>query len=480
MLDKKIRDISIQLAAVLETQKNAQLQDGSPSLEVRSGRLSRAIDTLLTNKTKLQDAMIADFGHRSRDLTNFADIASSIKALRHAQKHMRSWMRASRRHLEFPLGLIGASGTVKYQPKGVVGLISPWNFPINLTFAPLAGIFAAGNRAMIKLSEFTPATSALLAKLIGQAFNEEELYVVTGEANVAAIFASLPFDHLLFTGSTVVGKKVMLAASENLVPVTLELGGKSPVIIGESANIYKAAASIMHGKSFNAGQICVCPDYVLLKEERKDDFIEAAGAAVAKMFPSGLKDNDDYTSVRGRRHFDRMKNYIEDARSKGADIVELNPKNEDFLQQPNHKLPPTLIMGVSDDMTVMQEEIFGPLLAVRYSNNIQNAVDYVNSHPRPLALYFFGNSTKEENFVVDNTTSGGVTVNDTIMHVGQENLPLGGIGPSGMGHYSGKDGFLEFSHKKAIYRQSPFDVLKFLRPPYTAMFRKYVNFNLKN
>ena len=479
-MNKKISDVSIRLAAVLERQKTAQLQDGTPSFEIRSDRLSRAIDILLTNKTQLQDALIADFGHRSRDLTNFADITSSIKALRHARKHMRSWMRASRRHLEFPLGIIGASGKVKYQPKGVVGIISPWNFPINLTFAPLAGIFAAGNRAMIKPSEFTPATSALLAKLISQTFDEEELCVITGEAAVAATFSSLPFDHLLFTGSTVIGKDVMRAASENLVPVTLELGGKSPVIIGESADVSKAATAIMHGKSFNAGQICVCPDYVLLKEERKDDFIEAARDAIGKMFPSGIKDNDDYTSVRGQLHLDRMKNYINDARRKGADIVELNPQNEDFSQQPHHKFPPTLIMGVSDDMTVMQDEIFGPLLAVRYSNNIEDAVDYVNAHPRPLALYFFGNSAKEENFVIDNTTSGGVTVNDTIMHVGQENLPLGGIGPSGMGRYSGKDGFVEFSHEKAIYRQTSFDVLKFLRPPYSAGFRKYVNFNLKN
>ena len=477
---KKKYNTSIELTAVLEKQKNAQRTEGVPSAKLRSDRLSRAINVLLNNKTDLQDAMIADFGHRSRDLTSLADIAYSIKALRNARKHLTAWMRPSRRHLDFPLGLIGASGKVQYQPKGVVGLISPWNFPINLTFAPLAGILAAGNRAMIKPSEFTPATSELLAKLICQSYNLEELHVITGEADVAATFASLPFDHLIFTGSTAVGKHVMRAASKNLVPVTLELGGKSPVIVGDSANISKTATAIIYGKTFNAGQICVCPDYVLLKEEHSIAFIKAAQAAVGKMFPSGLKDNDDYTSVLGRRHFDRMQSYIMDARSKGAEIVELNPTNEDFSQQLNNKFPPTLIMGVSDDMLVMQEEIFGPLLAVRYTSDLGDAVDYVNSHPRPLALYFFGNSAKEENFVIDNTISGGVTVNDTIMHVGQENLPLGGIGPSGMGHYSGKDGFLEFSHGKAVYRQTSFDLLKFIRPPYTKLFRKYVNFNLRN
>ncbi|MGI9367859.1 MAG: coniferyl aldehyde dehydrogenase [Ruegeria sp.] len=475
-----MRDVSVELAAVLERQKAAQRKEGLPSVELRADRLSRAIDVLLNNRTQLQDALIADFGHRSRDLTDIADVASSIKELRHSRKHMKSWMRPSRRHLEFPLGLFGASGKVQYQPKGVVGIMSPWNFPINLTFAPLAGVLAAGNRAMIKPSEFTPATSGLMAKLIAQAFDEDELYVITGEADVAAAFASLPFDHLIFTGSTGVGRHVMRAASENLVPVTLELGGKSPVIVGESADVTKAATGIMHGKTFNAGQICICPDYVLLNEEQKGGFVEAAQAAVGKMFPSGLKDNDDYTSVLGQPHFDRMRNHVEDTRSKGAYIVELNPQNEDFSQQPHHKLPPTLIMGVSDDMTVMQEEIFGPLLPVRYTSDTEEAVEYVNAHPRPLALYFFGNSAKEEAFVMDNTISGGVTVNDTIMHIAQENLPFGGVGPSGMGHYHGKDGFLEFSHQKAIYRQTSFDLLKFLRPPYAGMFRKYVNFNLKN
>ncbi|MFA3917420.1 coniferyl aldehyde dehydrogenase [Ruegeria hyattellae] len=475
-----MRDVSIELAVVLEKQKTSQRKEGLPSVEIRADRLSRAIDVLLNNKTQLQDALIADFGHRSRGLTDFADVASSIKGLRHSRKHMKSWMRPSRRHLEFPLGLFGASGKVQYQPKDVVGIMSPWNFPITLTFAPLAGVLAAGNRAMIKPSEFTPATSDLMAKLIAQAFDEDELYVITGEADVAAAFASLPFDHLIFTGSTGVGKLVMRAASKNLVPVTLELGGKSPVIVGESADVIKAATGIMHGKTFNAGQICICPDYVLLNEKQKGGFVEAAQAAVGKMFPSGLKDNDDYTSILGQRHFDRMRNHVEDARSKGADIVELNPQNEDFSQQPHHKLPPTLIMGVSDDMTVMQEEIFGPLLPVRYTSNTEEAVEYVNAHPRPLALYFFGNSAKEEAFVMDNTISGGVTVNDTIMHIAQENLPFGGVGPSGMGHYHGKDGFLEFSHQKAIYRQTSLDLLKFLRPPYAGMFRKYVNFNLKN
>ncbi|MCL6282468.1 coniferyl aldehyde dehydrogenase [Ruegeria sp. 2012CJ41-6] len=475
-----MRDVSVELATVLEKQKAAQRKEGLPSLEVRADRISRAIDVLLSNQTAFQDALISDFGHRSRDLTDFADVAASVKELRHSRKHMKSWSRPSRRSLEFPLGLIGASGKVQFQPKGVVGIMSPWNFPINLTFAPLAGVLAAGNRAMIKPSEFTPATSELMAKTIAEQFDEDEIYVITGEADVAAAFSSLPFDHLVFTGSTAVGRHVMRAAAANLVPLTLELGGKSPVIVGDSADITKAATGIMHGKTFNAGQVCISPDYVLLKEEQKGSFVEAAQAAVTKMFPEGLKDNDDYTSVLGQRHFDRMRNHVEDARTKGAEIIELNPKNEDFSQQQHHKLPPTLVMGVNDDMTIMQEEIFGPLLPVRYTSGTEDAVGYVNANPRPLALYFFGSSSQEESYVMDNTISGGVTLGDTIMHIAQENLPFGGVGPSGMGHYHGKDGFLEFSHHKAIYKQTSFDMLKFLRPPYGGMFRKFVKHNLKS
>ena len=473
------RDIHSEMIAVLENQKAAQLCEGMPPAKLRKDRLSRAIDLLIAHKDKLEAAISADFGHRPKGFSAFADIASSVKALRHSRKHVKIWMRPSRRGLEFPLGLSRASAKVRYQPKGVVGIMSPWNFPVNLAFAPLAGVFAAGNRAMIKPSEFTPLTSELMACLVAEYFDADELYVVNGGADVGATFSSLPFDHLIFTGSTSIGRQVMRAASENLVPVTLELGGKSPVIVGASADVNKAATRIMHGKIFNAGQICIAPDYVLLPRDQKSAFAHSARSAVDQMFPSGLKDNNDYTSVLGQRHFDRLSDYVKDARNKGAEIIELNPKDENFSQQPHHKLPPTLIFGATDDMKVMQNEIFGPLLPVRLTRDTFEAIDYVNARPRPLALYFFGDAG-EEAAVLGNTTSGGVTVNDTIMHIAQEELPFGGVGPSGMGHYHGRDGFLEFSHHKSVYRQTPFDLLKFLRPPYGGLFDMYVKSLLKN
>lgn len=469
----------VDMSAALDAMKRAQLRDGIPSLAQREDRLKRAVALLLDNKSDISAALSADFGHRSRDASLFTDVASSAKELNHARSHLKAWSKPSKRRLQFPLGLMGAKAQVEYQPKGVIGILAPWNFPFNLTFGPLAGVLAAGNRAMIKPSEFTPETSALMARLISEHFDPEEILVVTGGPEVAAEFSSLPFDHLVFTGSTAVGRHVMRAAAENLVPVTLELGGKSPVVVGKSADMKKTVTGVMHGKVLNAGQICISPDYVLLPEDKKDSFVEGARDAVNAMFPTGLRDNEDYTSVLGQRHFDRLRDHLEDARAKGAEIIELNPKNEDFTQQPHHKLPPTLVMDATDDMTIMQEEIFGPLLPVRTTKSTKEAVDYVNDHPRPLALYFFGTSSEEESEVLDNTIAGGVTVIDTVMHIAQENLPFGGVGPSGMGHYHGRDGFLEFSHQKAVYRQMKSDRLKFLRPPYGRMFQGYVKSLLK-
>jgi coniferyl-aldehyde dehydrogenase len=373
------------------------------------------------------------------------------------------------------LGLFGAKAEVQYQPKGVVGVISPWNFPVNLTFAPLAGILAAGNRAMIKPSEFTPATSELMKIMFAKAFSEEEIAVITGGPEVGQAFAGLPFDHMIFTGATSIARHVMRAAAENLVPLTLELGGKSPVIISQSADMATAAARIMNGKTLNAGQICLAPDYVMAPVGRLEEFVTEASSAVARMFPT-LKDNPDYTAVVAQRHYDRIKGYIDDARAKGADIREINPAGEDFSQQEHRKIPPTLILNATDDMTVMQDEIFGPVLPVKTYKAVGEAVDYINAHERPLGLYWFGTDETEKQRVLNHTTSGGVTVNDVIMHVAQEELPFGGVGPSGMGSYHGHDGFLEFSHKKAIYTQLKKDIgpLLAMRPPYGPAIRKYL------
>jgi coniferyl-aldehyde dehydrogenase len=362
----------------------------------------------------------------------------------------------------------------------VVGVISPWNFPVNLTFAPLAGILAAGNRAMIKPSEYTPATAAFMASMFGGAFSEEEIAVITGGAEVGQAFAGLAFDHMIFTGATGVARHVMRAAAENLTPLTLELGGKSPVIIGKSADLPTAAARIMHGKTLNAGQICLAPDYVLTPKESLDAFVGEAGGAVRRMFPT-LKDNPDYTAIIAQRHYDRIMGYIDDAKAKGARVIELRPDTEDLTQQEHRKIAPTLIIDPTDDMTVMQEEIFGPVLPVKTYNGVDEAIAYVNAHDRPLGLYYFGDDAAEREKVLAATTSGGVTVNDVIFHIAQEELPFGGVGPSGMGSYHGHDGFREFSHRKAIYTQLKNDIgpLAQMRPPYGPAFRKYLDGAIK-
>ena len=376
-------------------------------------------------------------------------------------------MKPEKRKVMFPLGIFGARGRIEYQPLGVVGCISPWNFPVQLTFAPLGGIFAAGNRTMIKPSEFTAKTSELMQELFAAEFDEEEVAVCTGGPDVGGAFSRLPFDHLLFTGATSIAKHVMRAAAENLVPLTLELGGKSPVVIGRSADMELAATNIMAGKTMNAGQICLAPDYVFLPEESRDEFVEAARNSVAKMYPD-IKDNPDYTSIVNERHYDRLNGYLDDAREKGANVVEINPADEDFSQQQHHRIPPTIVLDPTDDMQVMQDEIFGPILPVKQYQDVNETLDYINDHDRPLGLYYFGQDKAEENKVLTHTTSGGVTVNDVVMHVAQEDLPFGGVGPSGMGSYHGYDGFRNFSHAKAIYSQSK-TVSKLaaaMRPPY--------------
>ena len=468
------------MLALLDKQKAAQLAGGAPSAEERIDRLDRAIDLLVQNKSALDEAVSEDFGHRSKDVTAFADTATSIAQLKFAKKHLRRWMRPARRGVEFPFGLLGASARITYQPKGVVGIVAPWNFPVGMVFGPLAGVLAAGNRAMAKPSEFTANTSELLRDIVAQSFDESEFAVVTGGPEVGAAFSALPFDHLVFTGSGSVARHIMRAAAENLVPLTLELGGKSPAILGRSADFKKAVTRVMHGKVLNAGQICLAPDYLIAPEENMDQVVDHAQAAVSEMFVDGIKDNDDYTSIINQRHYDRLQGYLDDAAAKGADVIEVNPKGEDFSQQPHRKMPPTLVLNPTEDMSVMQEEIFGPILPIKSYDNIQSAIDYVNDHDRPLGLYYFGQDQAEQEKVLSSTISGGVTVNDVIFHVAQEDLPFGGVGPSGMGCYHGRDGFYEFSHRKSVYSQTGSEVIKMIRPPYGETFRKQINGRIKN
>jgi len=463
--------------AILERQRAAQLRDGPSSAEKRIERIDRAIGLLVDHRAAIVAALNADFGSRSPEASTFTDIGASIGPLKHAKANLARWMKPRKRPLSPAiLGLFGARAELRFQPKGVVGIISPWNFPVNLTFAPLAGVLAAGNRAMIKPSEFTPATSELMATMFGGAFSEEEIAVVTGGPDVGQPFASLAFDHLIFTGATSVARHVMRAAAENLVPLTLELGGKSPVILGRSADVATAAARIMNGKTLNAGQICLAPDYVLAPKESVESFVGAAEGAVRRMFPT-LKDNPDYTSIVNQRHYERILGHIADARAKGARVVEIKPEGEDLAQQPHHKIVPTLILDPTDDMSVMQEEIFGPVLPVKSYAGIDEAIAYVNAHDRPLGLYYFGDDAAEREQVLAATTSGGVTVNDVIFHIAQEELPFGGVGPSGMGSYHGEAGFREFSHAKSVYAQLKRDIgpLAQLRPPYGPGFRKFLD-----
>ncbi|HYG26262.1 MAG TPA: coniferyl aldehyde dehydrogenase [Caulobacteraceae bacterium] len=466
---------------VLARQKAAHIREGAPSAELRIDRINRCIGLLIDYQDRIVEALDEDFGARSKDASALTDIAGSIGTLKDARAHVKAWMKPEK-HKTTPaiLGLLGAKAVVYSQPKGTVGVIAPWNFPVNLTFAPLGSILAAGNRAMIKPSEFTPATSELMREMFASAFTEEEIAVFTGGPEVGQAFSGLPFDHLLFTGATSIAKHVMRAAAENLVPVTLELGGKSPVIVSRSADMKVAAARIMNGKTLNAGQICLAPDYVLAPEDRVGEFVAEAKASVTRMFPT-LKDNPDYTSVIAQRHYDRIMGYIEDARAKGAEVVEINPADENLTQQPHRKIAPTLILNPTDDMKVMQEEIFGPVLPVKTYKSVDEAVGYVNDHDRPLGLYYFGDDKAEQEKVLNHTTSGGVTVNDVIMHITQEEMPFGGVGPSGMGSYHGYDGFREFSHRRSVFTQLKKDIpqLVQMRPPYGKGFRNYVKAQIK-
>lgn len=468
------------LNEILEKQKKAHLTEGPLSVETRKEWIDRCIALLIKYQNEIAEAISEDFGHRSTESSLLADVAGSIGSLKSAKENIKKWVKPEKRKVTPSiLGLLGAKLRLEYQPLGTVGVISPWNFPVTLTFGPLGSIFAAGNRAMIKPSEFTPKTSELMKKMFEEAFSEEEVAVFTGGPDLGEAFSSLPFDHLLFTGATSIAKHVMRAASENLVPVTLELGGKSPVIISKKSNFEVSVNRVMAGKTMNAGQICLAPDYVFIPKDKKEDFISQSKKVVTDMYPS-LKDNPDYTSVINQRHYDRLQGYVEEAKEKGFEVIEINPSNEDFSQQAYHKIPPTLIVDPDDSLSVMKEEIFGPILSVKTYDSIKDTVDYINSKDRPLGLYYFGDDKEEMQNVLENTTSGGVTINDVVFHVGQDNAPFGGVGPSGTGSYHGVEGFKNFSHTKTIYTQSKFDGLFGLfRPPFGSKAKSAIKGQIK-
>ena len=473
-------DRKTEMEAVLRKQRAAHHQMRPEPMSLRKDRIQRAMKLLTDHADDLCKVMAADFGNRSPHQSMITDIAGTVNFGKYCLKHMDKWSRPEKRHVQFPLGLLGAKAEVRYEPKGVVGILSPWNFPVNLSFGPLMQIFAAGNRAMIKPSEFTEKTSLLTKELVEEYFTPDECAVFTGGPEVAAAFSELPFDHLIFTGSTATGRKVMESAAKNLVPVTLELGGKSPVFLGESADFAKAGERVALGKMLNAGQICLAPDYLYVPESKQDEAIHGVWQGTANMYPT-LLDNEDYASVVTDRHFDRLQELVADARDKGAEVIEVNPGNEDFSNTNARKMPLTILKNVNDDMRAMQEEIFGPVLPVKTYRHIDEAIDYVNEHDRPLGLYYFGQDSNEREKVLTKTISGGVTVNDVIFHVSMEDLPFGGVGPSGMGSYHGVEGFREFSHARSFYTQPKIDVAKLggFKPPYGPATEKAVKSMMK-
>jgi coniferyl-aldehyde dehydrogenase len=476
-----IEDIEQRMQQVLDAQRQDYLREGEVSAETRIDRIDRGIDVLLKYQDKVVDALNTDFSCRAREVSLLTDVAASVTPLKHARKHLRKWMKPQRRPTMFPLNLLGGRSRIEYQPLGVVGVISPWNFPVNLTFGPLAGILAAGNRALIKPSEFTPATSEVMAEMVAEAWDEKEVALFTGGPEVGQAFSGLAFDHLLFTGATSVARHIMAAAARNLVPVTLELGGKSPVIISRSADIEKSLERIMLGKTLNAGQICLAPDYLMVPEEKLEEVIAAAQKAVGAMYPTIL-DNPEYTAVVNERHYERLTGYLREAEERGVKTIPINPAGENFAaSEGNRKIPPTLIPQPAEDLKVMQEELFGPLLPIRTYKDFNETIDYVNAHPRPLAAYYFGQDKSEERAVLTRTTSGGACINDVIMHIMQEELPFGGVGPSGMGAYHGEEGFRTFSHAKSIYRQAGVNVGKLggMLPPYGKATEKTISMQVK-
>ncbi|MDF2495113.1 coniferyl aldehyde dehydrogenase [Sphingomonas sp.] len=460
---------------ILSAQRESFMAALPEPISVRKDRLKRAAAMIRDHADRFCDALSEDFGHRSREQSMVTDIGGSISPINHALKHLDKWARPEKRPVQFPLGLLGAKAWVEYQPKGVIGVIAPWNFPVNLVMSPLAGVFAAGNRAMVKTSEFTPVTAALFEEIVGRYFDPTELAFVSGGPEIGKAFAELPFDHLLFTGATGIGRHILHAAADNLTPVTLELGGKSPVIVGKGADVKQVSERVAMGKMLNAGQICLAPDYILVPSDQEGAVVEGIKNAATAMYPT-LLSNPDYTSIVNDRHFQRLNEWVEDARAKGATVDVVNPAGEDFGSTNSRKMPLHIVRDVTDDMTLMQEEIFGPILPVRRYDGIDAAIGEVNRRDRPLGLYYFGKEEGERRRVLDRTISGGVTIDDVIFHVSMEDLPFGGVGPSGMGSYHGLDGFRTFSHAKAVYQQSKLDVAKIagLKPPYGDAARKAV------
>ena len=453
------------LGPLFETQRLSFAKDPNPSSASRLARLEDLASLIRRNEHALASAISSDFGNRSAHETRLLEIFPALEAIAHARRHLHTWMRPKRRSTS--LWFMPGTSRLVPQPLGVAGIVVPWNYPVLLAVGPMVAALAAGNRVLVKMSETTPATGALFERLVAEAFPNGEAVVVNGGPEVAQAFCRLPFDHLLFTGSTPVGRQVMRAAGENLTPVTLELGGKSPAIVGRGFPLAEAAGRILFGKCLNAGQTCIAPDYALVPQESVDDFVEHASRTVRGLYPT-LASNPDYTAVVDKRHRDRLAGLVADAVRGGARAIPINPADEKL--EGTGRLAPTLLLGVTGDMAVMREEIFGPLLPVVGYASLEEAIAFVNDRPRPLALYFFERDRADIERVISNTVSGGVTINDVLLHVAQEDLPFGGVGASGIGRYHGREGFETFSHLKPVFHQSRLNGLPLFRPPFGKRF----------
>lgn len=454
-------DAIADMKRIFAAQRAAFGRDRYQSADARVRNIEALRGALVRHKDTLAREVSSDFGHRSQDETLFAEVMTSLEGLKYTKNNIAEWMKPDVRHvgpMQQP-----ARARVVHQPLGVVGIIVPWNYPIFLAIGPLTAALSAGNRAMIKMSSFTPALAEAFKKMIRSVFSEDEVAVITGGGPVSDAFSRMPFDHIIFTGSTTVGRTVMEAAAANLTPVTLELGGKSPVILHESYPIEDAVPRIAFGKCWNAGQTCVAPDHLLCPRDKVDEFVTKFTAQVSAMYPTML-DNPDYTSVINSKQYNRIQGYMKDAREKGARIIEINPAREDFSK--SRKMPVTLVLDVRDDMELMKNEIFGPILPIIPHDGLDDALTYVNEHARPLALYYFDYDRARGHRVETETCSGGMCINDTISHVGVDDLPFGGVGPSGMGRYHGKEGFLTLSNPRGILEKPKFYPLKYFLPPF--------------
>jgi coniferyl-aldehyde dehydrogenase len=452
------------LQELLERQRAAFTREPYPSCAARMDKLRRLRAALRHRQDRLCDAMSLDFGGRSRLESKMADVLGPVLEINHALRHLRGWMKPRRRQTE--LLFFSNRAWIEYQPKGVVGIIAPWNFPGYLALGPLIAALAAGNRAMIKMSEYAPHATAAVRDLLAECFAEDEVAVVGGDVEVGKAFAALPFDHLVFTGSTEVGRAVMRAAAENLVPVTLELGGKSPAVISRSADLRSAARKVAHGRLFNAGQVCVAPDYALVPRERLQEFAAAVCDAFQAMAPDPAE-AADYTSIVTPRHAARLHELLADARALGATITACGS-----AAVASRRLPLHVVTGVSDAMRIAREEIFGPILPLLPYDGINDAIAYVVARPRPLALYYFGSDDAEATALGRRTHAGGVTLNDWGWHVFQHDLPFGGIGASGMGTYHGHEGFLQLSHGKSVFATHRLFPVHFFYPPYGRLVQR--------